>query len=136
MATQTSSLCNCSISSFEHFAPQELTERDFISVGSIYIGYSNQQSFLLYNEKIETKPANVEEAIKAGWKTAKEMYECAGVCRDTFNEFILAVRNAVSNKPNSGYRIDPTANLVVKLGSAHKAYISETKFQLRNYFYN
>ena len=28
------SICNCSISSFEHFAPQELTERDFISVGS------------------------------------------------------------------------------------------------------
>ena len=136
MATQTSSLCNCSISSFEHFAPQELTERDFISVGSIYIGYSNEQSFLLYNEKIETKPANVEEAIKAGWRTAKEMYECAGVCRDTFNEFILAVRNAVSNKPNSGCRIDPTANLVVKLGSSHKAYISETKFQLRKYFRN
>ena len=34
----------------------------------------------------------------------------------------MEVRNAVSNKPNSGYRIDPTANLVVKLGSAHKAY--------------
>ena len=50
------------------------------------------------------------------------MYECAGVCRDTFNEFILSVRNAVYNKPNSGCRIDPTANLVVKLGSAHKAY--------------
>ena len=59
-------------------------------------------------KKEETKPKNVEEAIKAGWKTAKEMYECAGVCRDTFNEFILAVRNAVSNKPNSGCRIDPT----------------------------
>ena len=50
------------------------------------------------------------------------MYECAGVCRDTFNEFILSVRNAVYNKPNSGCRIDPTANLVVKLGSSHKAY--------------
>ena len=73
-------------------------------------------------EKIETKPANVEDAIKEGWRTAKEMYECAGVCRDTFNEFLSAVRNAVSNKPNSGCRIDPTVNLVVKLGSAHKAY--------------
>ena len=58
----------------------------------------------------ENKPKNVEEAIKAGWKTAKEMYECAGVCRDTFNEFILAVRNAVYNKPNSSCRIDPTTN--------------------------
>ena len=73
-------------------------------------------------KKEENKPKNVEDAIKAGWKTAKEMYECAGVCRDTFNEFILAVRNATSNKPNSGCRIDPTANLVVKLGSSHKAY--------------
>ena len=73
-------------------------------------------------KKEENKPKNVEDAIKAGWKTAKEMYECAGVCRDTFNEFILEVRNVVSNKPNSGCRIDPTANLVVKLGSAHKAY--------------
>ena len=72
--------------------------------------------------ELENKPKNAEEAIKAGWKTAKEMYECAGVCRDTFNEFILEVRNTVSNKPNSGCRIDPTANLVVKLGSAHKAY--------------
>ena len=70
----------------------------------------------------ENKPKNVEEAIKAGWKTAKKMYECAGVCRDTFNEFILAVKKATSEKPNSGCRIDPTANLVVKLGSAHKAY--------------
>lgn len=28
------SICNCSISSFEHFAPQVLTERDFIVLGS------------------------------------------------------------------------------------------------------
>ena len=77
---------------------------------------------LVKTNEVENKPKNVEEAIKAGWKTAKEMYKCAGVCRDTFNEFILAVRNTVSNKPNSGCRIDPTANLVVKLGSAHKAY--------------
>ena len=63
---------------------------------------------LVKSNEVENKPKNVEEAIKAGWKTAKEMYECAGVCRDTFNEFILAVRNAVSNKPNSGCRIDPT----------------------------
>ena len=61
------------------------------------------------------------------------MYECSGVCRDTFNEFLSAVRNAVYNKPNSGCRIDPTANLVVKLGSAHKAYYHpkvEEAFQL------
>ena len=52
------SICNCSIRTFESFVPKELSERDFISVGSshkkistylivvsvglIYIGYSNE----------------------------------------------------------------------------------------------
>ena len=72
--------------------------------------------------ELENKPKNVEDAIKAGWRTAKEMYECAGVCRDTFNEFLSAVKKATSEKPNSGCRSIPTANLVVKLGSSHKAY--------------
>ena len=83
--------------------------------------------------ELENKPKNAEEAIKAGWKTAKEMYECAGVCRDTFNEFLSAVKKATSEKPNSGCRSTPTANLVIKLGSAHKAYYHpkvEEAFQL------
>ena len=83
--------------------------------------------------ELENKPKNAEEAIKAGWKTAKEMYECAGVCRDTFNEFLSAVKKATSEKPNSGCRSIPTANLVVKLGSSHKAYYHpkvEEAFQL------
>ena len=83
--------------------------------------------------ELENKPKNAEEAIKAGWRTAKEMYECAGVCRDTFNEFLSSVRKAVSNKPNSGCEIDVIANLVVKLGSSHKAYYHpkvEEAFQL------
>ena len=45
----------------------------------------------------------------------------------------MAVRNAVSNKPNSRCFTDDTANLVVKLGSAHKAYYHpkvEEAFQL------
>ena len=87
----------------------------------------------LTTNKTENKPANVEEAINAGWKTAKEIYECAGVCRDTFNVFLSAVRKATSEKPNSGCRIDPIANLVVKLGSSHKAYYHpkvEEAFQL------
>ena len=66
----------------------------------------------------ETKPKNVEEAIEAGWKTAKEMYETAGVCRATFENFLKAVRNATLQKPNSCC----LSSLVVKLGSAHKAY--------------
>lgn len=79
----------------------------------------------------ENKPKNVEEAIRTGWKTAEEMYECAGVCRDTFNEFLSAVRNATLEKSNYGCRIDPTANLVVKLGSAQLELLS---FSLRNRF--
>lgn len=72
--------------------------------------------------KTENKPANVEEAINAGWKTAKEMYEAADVCERTWSRFMADVRKAISKKPDSGCRIDPTANLVVKLGSSHKAY--------------
>ena len=84
-------------------------------------------------KEIESKPINVEEAINAGWKTAKEMYTTAGVCRDTFNQFLSDVKNATSDKSDSGCRIDPTANLVVKLGSSHKAYYHpkvEEAFQL------
>lgn len=77
---------------------------------------------LVKSNETENKPKNVEEAIRTGWKTAEEMYECAGVCRDTFNEFLSVVRNATLEKSNSGCRIDPIANLVIKLGSAHKAY--------------
>jgi hypothetical protein len=58
--------------------------------------------------ELEIKPKNVKEAIEAGWMTAKEIYEAAGVCRDTFNEFLSVVRKAASEKPNSSCRIDPT----------------------------
>ena len=58
--------------------------------------------------ELESKPKNVEEAIKSGWRTAKEIYEDAGMCRDTFNEFLSAVRKATSEKPNFSCRIVPT----------------------------
>ena len=73
-------------------------------------------------KKEENKPKNVEEAIKAGWKTAEEMYTTANSSRRTWDNFIADIRNAISQKSNSGYAIDCTANLVVKLGSSHKAY--------------
>ena len=63
---------------------------------------------LVKSNELGNKPKNVEEAIKSGWKTAKEMYEAAGVCRDTFNQFLSAVRKATLQKPNFGCRIDPT----------------------------
>lgn len=53
----------------------------------------------------EVKPANVEEAITAGWKTAKEMYEVAGVDRRTWENFMADVRNAISKKPDSSCEI-------------------------------
>lgn len=93
----------------------------------------NGMEVLEIKEKVETKPANVKEAIAAGWKTAEEMYITAGVCRDTFNKFLSDVRKSISEKQDSGCRIDPTANLVVKLGSSHKAYYHpkvEKAFQL------
>ena len=51
--------------------------------------------------KIETKPTNVEEAIKAGWKTAKEMYEVADVGERTWRRFMADVSNAMLKKSNS-----------------------------------
>lgn len=77
---------------------------------------------LAKSNETENKPKNAEEAIKEGLKTAKEIHECAGVCRDTFNEFISVVRKATSEKLNFGCRSTPIANLVIKLGSSHKAY--------------
>ena len=58
--------------------------------------------------QLETKPKNVKEAIEAGWMTAKEIYETAGACRDTFNEFLSVVRKAAAQKSNSSCRIVPT----------------------------
>lgn len=51
---------------------------------------------------LETKPKNVKEAIEAGWMTAKEIYETAGVDRRTWVNFLDAVRKAVSEKCITG----------------------------------
>ena len=58
--------------------------------------------------ELENKPKNAEEAIKAGWKTAKEMYTTCETSRQTWENFVADIRNSISNKPNSGCRIDPT----------------------------
>ena len=55
----------------------------------------------LTTNKIETKPTNVEEAIKAGWKTSKEMYEACETSRQTWENFMVDVRNTISKKPDS-----------------------------------
>ena len=46
--------------------------------------------------ELENKPKNAEEAIKAGWKTAKEMYECACVDRRTWDRFIDTIKKHIS----------------------------------------
>lgn len=59
-------------------------------------------------EKIESKPANVKEAITAGWKTAEEMYTTANSSKSTWDRFMVDVRNAMSKKPNSSCFTDDT----------------------------
>ena len=68
----------------------------------------NGMEVLEIKEKVESKPANIKEAINAGWKTAKEMYEVAGVDRRTWENFVADVRNAISKKPNSSCENDFT----------------------------
>ena len=83
--------------------------------------------------ELENKPKNAEEAIKAGWRTAEEMYTTANSSKSTWDRFMVDVKNAMSKKPNSRCFIDDTANLVIKLGSSHKAYYHpkvEEAFQL------
>ena len=55
-----------------------------------------------YNlDKTETKPANVEEAITAGWKTAKEIYTTCETSRQTWENFVADIRKATLQKPDS-----------------------------------
>ena len=77
---------------------------------------------LVKSNEVENKPKNVEDAIKAGWRTAKEMYEAADVDERTWRRFMADVSNCMLKKQDSGCEIDVIANLVVKLGSSHKAY--------------
>ena len=50
--------------------------------------------------ELENKPKNVEEAIKAGWKTAKEMYTTCETSRQTWENFVADIRKSISQKPN------------------------------------
>ena len=56
--------------------------------------------------QVENKPKNVEDAIKAGWRTAEEIYTTANSSRRTWDNFIADIRNAISQKSNSSYVID------------------------------
>ena len=61
---------------------------------------------LVKSNEVENKPKNVEEAIKAGWKTAEEIYTTADSSRRSWDNFIADVRKATSQKSNSSYAID------------------------------
>lgn len=77
---------------------------------------------LVKSNEVKNKPINVEEAIRTGWKTAEEIYTTANSSKSTWDRFVADVRSATSKKPNYRCLTDDTANLVIKLGSAHKAY--------------
>ena len=70
--------------------------------------------------ELENKPKNVEEAIKASWKTAEEIYTAANSSKRSWDRFIADVRNAISKKSNFSCAIDGTANLVIKLGRSEE----------------
>ena len=61
---------------------------------------------LVKSNEVENKPKNVEEAIKAGWKTVEEIYTTSNSSRRTWDNFIADIRNAISQKSNSSYAID------------------------------
>ena len=61
---------------------------------------------LVKSNQVENKPKNVEDAIKAGWRTAEEIYTTANSSRRTWDNFIADIRNAISQKSNSSYVID------------------------------
>ena len=49
----------------------------------------------------ENKPKNAEEAIKAGWRTAKEIYTTCETSRQTWENFVADIRKATLQKPDS-----------------------------------
>ena len=67
----------------------------------------NGMEVLEIKEK-ELKPANVKEAIAAGWKTAEEMYTTANSSKSTWDRFMVDVRKAISKKPDSSCFTDDT----------------------------
>lgn len=68
----------------------------------------NGMEVLEIKEKVESKPTNVKEAITAGWKTAEEMYTTANSSKSTWDRFMVDVKNAMSEKPNSSCFTDET----------------------------
>ena len=63
---------------------------------------------LVKSNETENKPKNVEEAIKAGWRTAEQIYTTANSSKRSWDNFIADVRNAVSKKSNFSCAIDCT----------------------------
>ena len=72
-------------------------------------------------EKTENKPTNVEEAINAGWKTAKEIYTTCETSRQTWENFVADIRKATLQKPDSSCKIGFTTEKCIT-GPHNKKY--------------
>ena len=95
-------ICNCSIRTFESFAPKVLAERDFISVGSnhkrLYAEPILQkfQLWLLSNQANQGRASDtiksiVKDAVKNEDKyiySAKEIWELSNVSSRTWDRFV------------------------------------------------
>ena len=87
------SICNCSISSFEHFAPQELTERDFIVVGSNHKKLYTEsvlQQFQLWLMKNQANQGRSSQVVKQATKDNIELGALAHVAltnREAWEQF-------------------------------------------------
>ena len=64
---------------------------------------------MIYNlvklNETENKPKNVEEAIKAGWRIAEEIYTTANSSKRSWENFVADIRKSISQKPNSSCKI-------------------------------
>lgn len=81
-------LCGVSISSFEHFAPQSLTERDFIFLGSSHKKHYNEdvlKKFQLWLVKNQVNQGVQTSVVKDATKTVLELGTLANVALTSGN---------------------------------------------------
>lgn len=110
------SICNCSISVFEHFAPSSITERDFIVVGSnhkkLYTETALQQfqSWLMKNQANQGRASQVVKQatmdnLQAGL-SLQEIIKSGNI--EAIDEYISIVRNATLAEHN--YKLEQAKN--------------------------
>ena len=110
------SVCNCSIRTFESFVPQELSERDFISVGSSHKKlYTEQvlQKFQAWLMKNQANQGKASEVVKQATMdnlqvglSLQEIIKSGNV--EAIDEYISIVRNATIAEHN--YKLEQAKN--------------------------